>query len=187
MIRTTLLRTALRSGRMAALGGFACLAVAASGQDGDPARVDHLEALKACQQIADPTGRLDCFDRAVSTMVSATEEGELQLVDKDEVTKTRRRLFGFALPDLGIFKGPGDGEDDELDRLQSTITRVVSVRRDTITFEIEEGGVWEITNAKGRTLRAIKPGAPVEFKKAALGSYFIRVSGQIGVKGRRIR
>jgi hypothetical protein len=32
-----------------------------------------------------------------------------------------------------------------------------------------------------------KPGDKVEFKKAALGSYFIRINGAIGVKGRRIR
>ena len=35
-------------------------------------------------------------------------------------------------------------------------------------------------------LRPPRVGDEVVFKKAALGSYFIRIAGQTGVKGRRI-
>lgn len=164
---------------------FFCLSAGASAQDEDTAKIDHLAELKTCQDIADPTARLNCFDRAVAGMVSATEEGDLQLVDKEEVTKTRRRLFGFSLPNLGIFGG-GDGEDDELDMLESTVTRVISIRGDKVVFAIEEGSVWQISDAPARIIRRIDAGTPVVFKKAALGSYFIRVDGRTGVKGRRI-
>ncbi len=154
-------------------------------QDADTAEPDHLEALKTCQEIVDPTARLTCFDRAVATMVAATDEGKLRLVDEEDVRKTRRRLFGFSLPDIGIFGG-GDGEDDELDMLESTVTRIVSIYRDTVVFEIEEGSVWQMSDAPARIIRRLDPGTPVVFKKAALGSYFIRVDGQTGVKGKRI-
>lgn len=171
--------------RMTGIAVVFCFSSNALAQEEESERVDHIEALKACQDITDPTSRLNCFDRAVSTMVSATEEGELQLVDKEDVTKTRRRLFGFSLPNLGIFGG-GDGEEDELDMLESTVTRVISVRGDKVVFEIEEGSIWQISDAPARIIRRIDRGTPVVFKKAALGSYFIRVDGRTGVKGKRI-
>ena len=182
MHRENSIRTTLK---LACAGAALSIAGVASAQDADGAKPDHLDALKACQGIADPSARLTCFDSAVAIMVAATDEGKLRLVDEEDVRKTRRRLFGFSLPDLGIFGG--DGEDDELDMLESTITRVVSVYRDTVVFEIEEGGVWQMSDAPARIIRRMESGTPVVFKKAALGSYFIRVDGQTGVKGRRIQ
>lgn len=170
---------------LAALGTGA-VAHAQDDQDDSAVRTNHLEELKNCQEIVDSAARLACFDRAVATMVAATEQGELQLVDQDAVTKTRRRLFGFSLPDLGIFSG-GDGEDDELEMLESTITKVRYSRSDAFVFQIEEGDAWwRIQNAPSR-LRRVEPGDTVVFKKASLGSYFIRINGQIGVKGRRFQ
>ncbi len=163
------------------VGALLCLTSAALAQDeGSP---DHLKSLQACQQVVDDTERLACFDAAVSAMVTATETGELRVVDKEDVTKTRRRLFGFSLPDIGIFGG--DDEDDELSTLESTITSVRYFRHNALTFRIEEGGLWRIQSAP-RRLRRVKSGDKVVFKKAALGSYFIRINGQTGVKGTRI-
>ena len=149
---------------------------------------EYLEALRACQAQADPTARLACYDAAVGRVVAATDEGEVRIVDREDVERTRRRLFGFSLPDLGIFGGgreDGD-EDDELDMLESTIT---SARRsgDDWIFTIEEGdAVWQIQNPPMRLAR-LRPGDKVVLKKASLGSYFIRVNGQLGVKGTRVR
>lgn len=169
--------------RLALVGLTLIAAGPLSAQDSDGTDADHIEGLRACQAIADPTGRLDCFDRTVATMVAATEAGDLQFVDREDVATTRRRLFGFSLPDLGIF-GKGDGEDMEM--LESTISRVVSVRRDTVVFQIEEGSLWQMSDTPARIIRRMEAGTPVVFKKAALGSYFIRVDGQTGIKGKRI-
>jgi hypothetical protein len=46
--------------------------------------------------------------------------------------------------------------------------------------------VWEINNAPAR-FRPIKAGDTVIFKEASLGFYFIRINGQMGVKGKRIQ
>ena len=155
-------------------------------QDAAGAQPDYLASLKVCQQLSADSDRLACFDRAVATMVTAAEGGKVRLVDQEDVRKTRRRLFGFSLPDIGLFGDKG-GEDVELEVLESTITSVRYTQSDAFTFRIEEGGAtWQVTNAPAR-LRQVKPGDRVEFKKAALGSYFVRINGQIGVKGRRIQ
>lgn len=148
---------------------------------------DYVAALKSCQTLRQNGDRLACFDQAVAAMVTATEGGQVRLVDQEDVRKTRRRLFGFSLPDIGLFGKDSDGEDDELDVLQSTITSVRYTQANAFTFRIAEGdATWQVTNAPSR-LRQVQPGDSVEFKKAALGSYFIRINGQTGVKGRRIQ
>lgn len=170
----------------------ACAAVAlatpAAADERKPSESEYLQALRSCQQIAEGSARLACYDAAVGRVVAATEEGEVRIVDREDVERTRRRLFGFSLPDIGIFGGGKgeDEEDEELAMLESTIT---SARRngDDWVFTIAEGGaVWQIQNPPMR-LAGLRTGDKVVLKKAALGSYFIRVNGQTGVKGSRIR
>lgn len=163
----------------AAAFALACPSVATAQENAsDP---DHLEELQRCQTIMEDSARLACFDAAVGVMVAATESGEVQVVKKEEVEQTRRGLFGFSMPKIGFLSG--DGKEMEL--LQSTITRVRSIRRGYI-LTIEEGSVWQLSSVPSR-LRTPKVGDPVEFKKASLGSYFVRINGQMGVKGKRIQ
>lgn len=171
--------------RPAAVAVIFALAVPAAAQDLDAPGPDYLAALRACQALPDDTARLQCFDRAVGTVIAATDAGDLRLIDREAMRDTRRRLFGFSLPRIGLFGG-GQG-DEEMEILESTITNVRFQRSDAFTFRIAEGdAVWQVTNAPAR-LRRPEVGDKVEFKKASMGSYFIRIDGQIGVKGQRIQ
>ncbi|MGV2495453.1 hypothetical protein [Pelagerythrobacter aerophilus] len=129
--------------------------------------------------------RLACYDAAVKDIVAASDQGELRVIDAEAVRKTRRGLFGFSLPDLGIFGGD-DGEKDELDRLETTVSSVRYLTPNSFVFRIAEGdALWQVSDAPRRLLR-VESGDPVVIEKAALGSYFIRFDGQNGVKGRRV-
>ena len=142
----------------------------------------YVDNLKACQSIANDAERLSCYDSAVGRVVAATDQGEVQIVNKEDIRKTRRGLFGFSLPKIDLF----GGDDDEEDLLQSVITDVRIQGRNTVFLTIEEGNaVWRIPSADRRVMRT-RPGDTVEFKKASLGSYFIRINGRNGVKGRRV-
>lgn len=153
-----------------------------------PQSATHVEALKACKAIADSEQRLACYDQSVGAIIAATDQGEVRIVDKEDVEQARRGLFGFSIPSLKIFGDDSDGRSGETaDMLQSTITEVAYLRSGAINFRIAEGdAVWQISNPPQR-LRTVKKGDPVEFKKAALGTYFIRIDGQLGVKGKRLR
>lgn len=148
--------------------------------------VEYLAALERCQIISDNDDRLTCYDTAVGRVVAAAADGDVTLVDREDVKTTRRNLFGLKIPDLGIFGNADDEtEDDEL--FQSTVTGVSFRERKAITFTIADGdAVWRIGDPPAR-LRRLKAGDTVVFKEAALGTYFIRVNGSTGVKGRRIR
>ncbi|WP_284124593.1 hypothetical protein [Parerythrobacter aestuarii] len=146
-----------------------------------PNSEDTIEQLKACRSIAEPTARLACYDREVGEVIAATEDGSLQVVDKADVEETKRGLFGFSLPKIKLF----GGEDGEMNELETTITKARREGRESWIFTTQEGSVWRIAETK-MGWKPPKAGQTVVFKKAAMGSYFIRVNGQTGVKGRRI-
>ncbi|AWW73924.1 hypothetical protein CD351_05735 [Erythrobacter sp. KY5] len=160
-----------------------CAAIPASAQDGGgEGSGDYVDRLKACQIITEDAARLACFDSAVGGIVAATETGEVQVVDREDVRETRRSLFGFSLPNIGIFGG--DEEEDEL--FETTIESVRYFGSGQVRFTTTEGAVWEMNNVPRRQ-REIKAGDNVVFKDAALGTYFVRINGQRGVKGRRVQ
>ena len=163
------------------------VATAASAQDRSGSDNAALAELRQCRTIADATARLACLDAASAKIVASVDSGELRFVDKEAVRETRRRLFGFALPDIGLFGGgKDDSEEERITTLETTITRVEQGKGGEWVFATPEGAVWQIRNAPFR-FRAPKVGDKVVLKEASLGSYFIRVNDQIGVKGLRIR
>jgi hypothetical protein len=146
---------------------------------------DYLAQLKACRSIADQAERLACYDSKVGAMVTASDAGDVKVVSREEVRRTRRQLFGITMPEIALFKGDGKGEDEFSDLFETTITSGRQTGQSSWRFTTAEGAVWEINNTP-RKLAPIKPGDKVAFKKASLGYYFVRINGQLGVKGRRV-
>ncbi|WP_301750211.1 hypothetical protein [uncultured Erythrobacter sp.] len=149
----------------------------------------YVTALRECQSKTDPAQRLACYDTAVSAMVAASSDGEVRVVDREDVREARRKLFGFTLPDLGIFGGKSDKEDpeqaEEFATLSTTIAAVRSVNgRYVITTA--EGAEWQLDEMPSGLMR-LKIGRSLEIKSGAFSSYFLRIDGQKGVKGRRVR
>ena len=106
------------------------------------------------------------------------------MIDREDVREARRSLFGFALPSVGLFDD--DGEDEEEELFSTTIERVRYLSGRKAQFTTAEGAVWEMKNIP-RRLREIEPGDTVVFKGASMGYFYIRIDGQMGVKGRRIQ
>lgn len=148
---------------------------------------DFLEQLKECQTKADDGERLACFDQAVGEIVAANEAGEVQIIDQDDVRRTKRELFGLSVPDIEILKTDDEEEDRKAkEMLETVITSARYLSSKKIRFTTQEGAVWEITNAPSR-LRTIEAGDKVVFKSASMGTFFIRINGQVGVRGKRIQ
>lgn len=147
------------------------------------ATVDHLAPLRSCQGLTEDTARLACYDTAVASVMAASSKGQIKIVDESDVRRTRRGLFGFSLPDLGWLGGGDDAPD--MDMLDTSILSVRYTGKDAFLFKTKEGATWQVSNAPSR-LREVRAGDPVVLKKAAMGSYYIRIRGQVGVKGRRV-
>jgi hypothetical protein len=174
----------MRAALLFAGGAGSLLALAApapaSAQD-----ADYLAELKACRSIEDEDDRLECYDTKVGAMVSASDAGDVRIVDREDVRRTRRQLFGFTVPDLDILEG--DEQDKEArEMLETTVTSARQLTNMSWRFTTAENAVWEINNAPAR-FRPINAGDTVIFKEASLGYYFVRINGQMGVKGKRIQ
>lgn len=170
-------RTGLAVLALVALQPVAALAQ----QPKEPSGKETIGQLRACRTIADASDRLACYDREVGVVLAATDDGTLRVVDQQEVEQTKRSLFGFSLPKIKLFGDSGD----EMTELTTTITKVRAEGREGWVFTIEEGSTWRISETK-MGWRPPREGQPVVLRRASLGSFFIRVDGQIGVKGRRI-
>lgn len=170
------------AGAIAVLGG----AVVMAQQPGFEGSASLLEGLRGCRGIAATEARAACYDAKVGALIGAVEAGDLRLVDRAEVRKTRRQLFGLTLPETELLK-PDEKEraEENTALFETTIASGRQTGPGTWHLTTAEGAVWEINNPP-RKIAPIAAGDKVVFKKASLGYYFIRINGQIGVKGRRI-
>lgn len=171
------------------LSAVAVVATPASAQDAPAADSAHVDKMRECSGIANDGARLACYDAASASLLADFDDGSVRLVRTEEIEQTRRSVFGFSLPTITLFGGKDDdGEDVEpLDTLTSTITRVSRIGEDSYRFTIEEGdAVWEVRDAPAR-FRMPKVGDSVEFERASLGSYWVRVNGAMGAKGKRVQ
>src|SRR5690348_11471763 len=90
---------------MLALAAGALGSSAAQSQQGNAPQATPVSKLVECRKIADPAARLQCYDAGVDNLNAAVKSGSIVVVDREDVRKTRRSLFGFTLPKLPFFKG----------------------------------------------------------------------------------
>ena len=157
----------------------------AAGAKTAPANSPLVDAIGACRQIADPTQRLACYDRAAPALVDAARSGEVRVVDRGQVRQVRRSLFGYAMPKLPFFAGD-DSAADSSDELDTTIKSAREIGYGRYRIVLTEGdAIWETTE-DSISLREPKAGQKISIRRGPMGSYFVRINGQRSVKGRRI-
>ncbi|MDP8913479.1 MAG: hypothetical protein M3N39_07885, partial [Pseudomonadota bacterium] len=105
------------------VAAVAALAAPASAQDVKASRPGALKRLSDCRSITDQTARLACYDREVAALDAAEARKDLVVVDREQLRKTRRTLFGLTLPDLSIF-GDDSSEDEGMSHIEGRIRRL---------------------------------------------------------------
>lgn len=155
----------------------------------DPAKpadteVTEVKELARCKAIADGPSRLACYDQATATLLAAEEKADIIVVDRQEVEKTTRSLFGFGLPDISLFRSHG-ASIPAVNQIDGVVASASSDASGQWTFRLQDGAVWRQvdTNSLSRSPRS---GDPVLIKRAALGSYILSVSKAPGVRVHRI-
>jgi len=142
-----------------------------------------VNALLACRSITDGAERLACYDKNAAAVGEAVAKRELVVFDRASVQKTKRGLFGFSIPNLGIF---GDDDNEvEIKQVEGTITGFSFNADGGYIFRLADGSRW--TQMDGKPI-ALPPrnGDKVVIRKGALGSYSLSVDKQPGVKVKRI-
>jgi hypothetical protein len=129
--------------------------------------------LVACQNVRDSVQRLACYDREVAGLSKANATGDLVVMDRQQVRKTRRSLFGLALPDLGVF---GDNASiGEAAQLETTIKTVQQRGDGKWLFDLAEGGRW-VQLDSNEFIMDPAAGQKVRIRRASMGSYLMNVN-----------
>lgn len=139
-----------------------------------------------CRAISNPEERLACFDREVNRVYEAQESKELVIADREQIKQTRKGLFGFTLPKIGLFAGSDD--DDETEKV-SEITAVLAsarpMRNGRYLLTLQDGSRWQQVD-KVKVLGKPSAGDEVVLKRGALGSYFAKIGKRRAIRVKRI-
>lgn len=152
-------------------------------------RPEIFNSLLQCRGIADDTQRLACFDRQVGAMEAAAQRDEVVVLDKGELNKTRKTLFGFSFPKLPFLGGGDDDaakpqEEEGVTHIDATIASVRSLGYGKWQIGLDDGAQWMTTEAI--TVRDPKVGQKIELKRGAMGSFIGKVEGGRPVRMKRI-
>jgi hypothetical protein len=150
-----------------------------------PAPSPLVTAIDRCRQITDSMQRLACYDAAAGALVQATNSGAVAVVDENDVKKVRHSLFGFALPKVPFFSGDTTANEAQ-NQLDSTITRVTALNNGYFQMVIADNNAVWVTTDDSVNFDPPKPGQKIQIIRGALGNYFLRINGQVGVRGKRV-
>lgn len=158
------------------------IAPAMAKEEKAPGRAQLFQRLVDCRAIKETADRLACYDREVASLDAAERSKDLVIVDKEQVREAKRTVFGLALPSIKLFGG-NDGAE-EVSQIES---RIASARESVEgwTIWLADGSIWRQADTSP-IYRTPKPGIDVIVKRAALGSYIMRVGGSPGVKVKRV-
>lgn len=148
-------------------------------------RPEVFEKLVACRAIADTAARLACYDAQVARLDEAESRKEVVVVDRAEVKKARKGLFGLTLPDLGGLFGGGDNdkEAEALSEIESTIKSAALNKAGKWVLFIEDGARWVQTDTA--VIRTPKPGMKIRIRRAAMGSFFANINDRTAIRVQR--
>ncbi len=178
------MRRFIRALAIFALSGSASsLAARAPQNDEGAARV--VGELTACRTVVNPTERLACFDRTAATLVAAQESKSIVVVDRAELKKVRRSLFGFPLPSFNFFGKADTVAEPEIQDITAKLVRASLAGQGLFTLTLDDGSVWRMSESLGR----LPPdqGDVVRVSRGALGSYRASIAGSRYVEVRRVR
>ena len=145
-----------------------------------PAQV---QRLLGCRAIADSAQRLACFDRETAAVDQAVAKREIVVIDREQKRAATRSLFGFSVPDFGgIF---GGDDKDAVKEIESTVVAARANGEGGYIVRLADGSTWTQVDDTPLGLPPEK-GDKVLVRRGSFGTFYLRVSGQPGVKVKRI-
>jgi len=166
---------------------------AASAQGEKQARPEVLSRLIACRSVPEASMRLACYDTQSAALDQAERQRDVVVVDRNQIKKARRSLFGLELPDFSLFggadkgnKGEGSQEEEEgVSRIESTIVQATQGPTGRWTLIIQGGARWQQIDTRDLA-RLPKATMPIVIRRATMGSFLASIDKQIAIRVRRI-
>lgn len=144
-----------------------------------------LRQLFECRRIAGVAERAACYDGRVDALERAERARDLVVVDREQVRRTRRSLFGFNLPRLRLFGRDDDSRDEPEFRELNTAIKSASRAGGGWSFTLEDDARW-VQADNLELAREPRPGQRIRIRQGALGSFLANVDGQVAIRVRRV-
>jgi hypothetical protein len=162
------------------LAAAAVPATAAAAADKRPELAGSAAALLKCRSLTDEAARLRCFDAAAATLAAEVDKGELVVIDRETMRKTRSSLFGFDinLPDFGGKSEPAPKE------IVEAVKSVRPYSHGMWQLTLESGALWQTTEGTP-TLAPPRAGEKVKIRKAMAGGYMLHLGSRL-IRIRRV-
>lgn len=149
-------------------------------------RPEALNRVINCRAIQPAEERLACYDREVAAFDTAESSNEVVVMDRQQVRRTRRTLFGLVLPDLGVFGDNNADPEEAVAQIEATIQGANQNALGKWVITLEDGARW-IQSDSRNLARNPRNGMTIRIRRAAMGSYLANIDGQIAIRVRRER
>ena len=140
-----------------------------------------LKSLIGCRAIASQTERLACYDEQVELFQRASDAREIVVVDREQIRRAQRAIFGFGNPDNTVLGSP-----DDTPQVYEAVVRAVTVNRAGKWLIRFDDSVWQTVEGSSFA-REPKVGDTVVIKPGLLGSYRLTVAGGRPYKATRVK
>lgn len=160
----------------------AALTAPASAQHVKNSRSPALKRLTDCRSITGQMERLACFDREAAAIDAAEARQDLVVVDREQLSKARRTLFGLTVPNLSVFGDDSLGKEG-VSQIESKVKKATQTPDGKWILELEDGARWVQTDSRELPIDP-RPGHTIKIRKGALNSYLANIHAQtaIGMK-----
>ncbi len=164
---------------VATINATPCPAVA---QQGSSSGAQVLDAFGDCRRIADDRERLACFDRAADRL--ARDRAGLVVLDREDMKRTRRSLFGMALPNIRIF-GRSDDDVPKITEIKAKVASAQRLQHGFYRIRLDDESVWE--TVEGAPYLDPAAGDAINIKAGTLGSFRANVRKERPVRIKRLQ
>ncbi len=163
-----------------------------------------LDKVYACASVADSAARLSCYDAAVAGLKQAHANGDVAVVSRAQVQRAEKEAFGLQTPTLSALaasaaapiEAPASSapaaaaapapKAQPLDKVTVKLKAIDKMGDGTLRFTTEDGQVWRQTDQT--VLPSIGKGPwEAEVRKAALGTYMLKLGNRTAVRVERQR
>ena len=149
-----------------------------------------LNIMRECAKIDDPTARLACYDNNIRNAGASPRRAVPGAMPTPAggagapVAAGAAQGFGREdVPDPGRFSTPAG----EVAAIAAYVADVDQIRPNQYRITLQDGAVWEFTEATSPSYRPPRAGGEVEIERGSLGSFLLQYDNQTGVRVRRVR
>lgn len=174
----------LAAGLVLGVAAVPCLGAAAQGAT---------DGLYACASEPDDAARLACYDAAVAELQAAETTGDVVTFTTEEITDARRDGFGRQTDGAGETAAASAAvaaaaavAEAEPDEVTAAIVSLGETRDGKLVVTLDNGQVWQQTDNTRVTVSRKAPPETATVRKAAMGSYRVKLGRARPFRARRI-